>query len=364
MKLLERLLFVSIILSVAACTESETDLELSPRAVVVFEVEASTQLSAPVYSGTLRAKQRSDLSFLQSGQIVELTKELGEQFEKGEILARLDNTELNLAAAERKANLIDAQAELADAELSHERLTSLEGSGAVSKSAIDSAIARLDSAEARVSGIEAALGQASQRLSEAVLIAPYDGQVVERLLEPSQTAAAGQAVYRIIGNQGGLEAIINIPVSALELFVTGYQTELIVRPYGTPKTARVVEIGNAAGRSGLYPLVLAILNPEGLRPGLRVEVPGRLTDVGENKQVIPLTAYLAKSRAMGLVFVIDLDTGLVSEREVELGAITDEGIEVISGLSIGDTIVARGLSSLRNGDVVVPLGVGTERFNE
>ncbi|NCT47340.1 MAG: efflux RND transporter periplasmic adaptor subunit [Paraglaciecola sp.] len=206
--------------------------EQTPQSVVVHVVQLHASQSVPVYAGLLRAKQRSDLSFLQAGQIVTLNKELGQSIQRGEVLAKIDSTELSLSVEERKANLLDAQTELTFAQLNYDRLFSLRESGAISTNEMDSAKARLHSAQARVEGHQAAIGQAQKRLAETVIIAPYDGQVVARLLEPSQTVSAGQAVYRVIGNEGGLEAVVNLPVLALDFFVIGLNTTLLIRPYG------------------------------------------------------------------------------------------------------------------------------------
>lgn len=261
-------------------------------------------------------------------------------------------------------NLGGAKAELADAQLNYDRVYSLSGTGAVSEAAVDAARARLDTAKSRVVSIEASIGQAQKRLSETVLKAPFDGQIVARLIEPSQTATPGQAVYRVIGENEGLEAVVNLPVVALDLFVEGRETKVLVRPSGEERTAVVTEVGNAAGRSGLYPITLALADSSGLRPGLRVEVPGQDAVSAERGLEIPLTAYRTGQGAAGEVFVVEPDTGRVSARVVELGAISDEGIEVVSGLQAGELIVARGLASLRDGETVAPLGVGVKRFNE
>lgn len=352
------------LLVLSGCSAPPPESAPSPRAVEVVEVTSSIYQSSHVYSGTLRAKQRSNLSFLRTGQIIELTKDLGQTFKRGDILARLNDIELSLALDQLSASLLEIRAELNDAQIGYDRLIALDGTGAVSRADIDTAIARLDAAKARVSANEASIGQARKRLSEMVLKAPYDGQIVERLLEPSQTASAGQTVYRIIGNDGGYEAIVNLPVSSLDLFVEGYETNINVRPSGTVKAATVIEVGNAAGLSGLYPISLKIEDPTGLRPGLRVEVPG--LDQRSNGQSIsiPLTAYRPNLGSKGTVFIVDLETGSLSQRNVELGAISDTGIEIRSGLQIGDVIVARGLPSLRETETVAPIGIGLKRFNE
>lgn len=349
---------------VSACSAPAAPTEPAPRVVETFQVRLNTSQPSPVYSGTLRAKQRSNLSFLRTGQVVILTKDLGDRFVRGETLARIDNTELSLAVEELTSNLRGAEAERDDAKKQSDRLLAMRGTGAVSQSDIDAATARLDGAQARINGLKASIGQARKRLTETTLVAPYDGQVVERLIEPSQTATAGQPIYRVIGDEGGLEAVVNLPVTALDLFIEGHETDLVVRPLGAVRTATVIEVGNAAGLSGLYPVTLALADSSGLRPGLRVEVPGRREDGVSLTPAIPLTAYIAASDRQAFVFTVDPETGRISTQTVDLGAVTDDGIEVLSGLEPGDLIVSRGLPSLRDGDIVVPLGVGVRQFNE
>jgi RND family efflux transporter MFP subunit len=354
----------AVALLLPGCSAPAAPTDPAPRVVETFDVRLNAIQTSPVYSGTLRAKQRSDLSFLRTGQVVILTKELGDSFVRGETLARIDNMELSLVVEELTANLLGAEAERDDAQRQSDRFLAMRGTGAVSQSDIDAATARLETAHARISSLKASIGQARKRLTETVLVAPYNGQVVERLIEPSQTAAAGQPIYRIIGDEGGLEAVVNLPVTALDLFMEGHQSELVVRPLGAARTATVTEVGNAAGLSGLFPVTLALADSSGLRPGLRVEVPGQGVEVVEKAPSIPLTAYIPVPGGRAHVFIVDRATGRVSTRDVTLGAITNEGIEVLSGLDIGDLIVARGLPSLRDGEIVSPLGVGVLQFNE
>jgi membrane fusion protein, multidrug efflux system len=357
-------LCLSLLFVFIGCSDPPPMVEQSPRSVVVHVVESNTNQSVPIYAGLLRAKQRSDLSFLQSGQVIEVNKELGQSFRQGEVLAKINNTELALSVDERKANLLDAQTEQTYAQLNYDRLFTLQASGAISDNDIDSAIARLNSAQARVEAYEAAVGQVQKRLSETILVAPYDGQVVERLIEPSQSVGAGQAVYRVTGDEGGFEAIVNVPVSALAFFVTGLQTSLLIRPNALEKIATVFEVGNAAGLSGLYPILLNIEDSAGLRPGLRVEVQGQVNNLAKQSIVIPLSAYQVDEAEQGSVFIVNITSGIVSKQQVFLGEVTDAGIEVVKGLKVGDIIVARGQSMLRDGDKVTPLGLGVGRFNE
>lgn len=361
---LQALLLGAVVVCASACTDATPPADLAARTVEVIEVAGAGDGSIPVYPGTLRAGQRSDLSFLHSGEVVAVTRELGERFAAGDVLARLDDIAFRLAVDELTANLAEAEANLNDAVRTHRRIQSLGQTGAVSASDVDAAEDRRDAADARVRAIGASLRRALQRLSETELKAPFDGEIAERLVEPAQTVAAGQTVVRITGGDGEMEAVVDLPASALGTFVEGDEASILVLSTGAVRTATVIEVGNSARRSGLYPVTLAVADGTGLRPGLRIEAQGVARARNDASLTIPLTAYLPVSETVGQVFVVEAASGRASVREVGLGTVTDQGIEVLWGLEGGEVIAARGLPWLRDGERVAPIGLGLRQFNE
>jgi RND family efflux transporter MFP subunit len=353
--------------STACSAPASENAEPRPRSVESFRVVPATSASDVVYVGTVQAAQRSELSFLIGGSLVSLEPQIGDTFVADQTLGRVESTELNLAVEARAAELRDAEAGLADAQRNFDRFSALAGTGAVAQADIDSALARLDSARARADAARAGLAQARKRLADTALKAPYAGQVVERLVEPSQTLAAGQPVLRVIGSDQGLEAVLNIPSVAVDMFATGTETTLTLRPSGREIPARVIEVGNDAGRSGLFPVTLALdptlAQSDDLRSGLRVEVAAPAPEQSDGF-TIPLTAYRPEAGEAASVLVIDPVTGELSERAIVIGNISDRGASVLSGLEGGELIVARGLPHLRNGETVALGDAAIARFNQ
>lgn len=361
---LKVLLLGAVVVCTSACTDSTPPTALAARTVEVIEVAGAGDGSIPVYPGTLRAGQRSDLSFLHNGEVVAVTRELGERFAAGDVLARLDDIAFQLSVDELTANLAEAEANLNDAIRTQRRIHALGQTGAVSTSDVDAAEARRDAADARVRAIEASLRRALQRRSESELKAPFDGEIAERLVEPAQTVAAGQTVLRVTGGNGRMEAVVDLPASALGTFIVGDEARILVLSSGAIRTATVTEVGNSARRSGLYPVTLAVADGTGLRPGLRIEVQGVARANSDSPITIPLTAYLPVNDTVGQVFVVETASGRATLREVGLGTVTDQGIEVLWGLEAGEVIAARGLPWLRDGEHVAPVGLGLRQFNE
>jgi len=194
-----------------------------------------------------------DLAFNDNGRITEVLVDEGVRVKKGEVLARLDTSriepqvaqaEANVAAqtaavdklhngtrpeeiAQAKANVDAARANAHNAELTYHRLVMLKdspsGSPSVTQSQIDAAKAAKDSAdaqlevtqqalilakagprkediaaaEAQLKGAEAQLALLRQQLKDAALVAPEDGIIRTRLLEPGEMASAAKPVFSI-----------------------------------------------------------------------------------------------------------------------------------------------------------------------
>ncbi len=363
---LKPLVFIQLIglLTIAGCTNPSPPEKESKRSVVTYQVSNDPVHHQSTYSGILRASQRAELSFQVAGLIVEMNMTLGDQFQRGDVLAKINSTERLLEVAQQMANLTEAQADQNYAQLTLQRLTTLKGTDAASQADFDLAKARLEAANARIIAIKAMIGLAQKRLSETTLSAPFDGEIVEQIKEVSQVVAAGEPLYRVIGDDHGLEAVVNLPVAALANFKTGSITQINVLPMGLKRPATVIEVGNAANASGLYPITLQLADPSGLRSGLRVEVLSPDSQTLSSNIIIPLTAYRAATATSGSVFLVDKTTGVVTEHAIKLGDIGDNGIAVLDGLKSGDLIIAKGLAALRDGDQVQVLSIDIKRFND
>lgn len=356
---------LAVSLMLAACSDSGGPEVPGPRTVITGTV-SEVSASGSRFAGELRASDRSELAFEIGGAIVSIPVDLGDPFARGDVLGRIDDRQPRLDLAARRADLSDAEATLADATLDYERRAGLAGTGAVSQSAIDQARARLDSAQARVEARRAEVSRAEERLADTQLIAPYDGEVVARLAEPSEVVAAGKAVLRVIGDQSAIEAVVNVSGRIRETLAEEQRATVRIRPRDIAVVGQIVEIGAEANAAGLFPITIATPNPnQALRPGESVEV-RFIHDASAPRLLIPLAAYVPSESNAGTVFVID-DSGdqtVVASRRVTLGALRDDGIEIIDGLEAGTRVVLKGADLLTDGEAVQTTGEGLARYNQ
>jgi HlyD family secretion protein len=140
-------------------------------ASVVTEGQATTVLSA---TGYVEAERKADLSPKITSRITELNVTEGTRVKKGDIIARLDSTDLDAQLAEAKANWVNAQAEL-------DRQKSLFDQGLTTKAALDAAVASEAATRARVRYVEALLDY-------TIIRAPFTGVIT------AKRAFVGEAV--------------------------------------------------------------------------------------------------------------------------------------------------------------------------
>jgi len=347
----------------ASCSPPAAELP-GPRTVLVHGVELSAGDSRR-FSGQLQAADRSDLAFEEGGSIRSIAIELGDSFDAGDVLAELDDRSLTLELSARQASLADAEATLVDARLDFERRASLQGSGAVSQSEIDRARAALDRAQAQLQARQADVDRSLRRIEEARLIAPFDGEVVARLAEPSEVVASGAPVLRIVGTESNLEAVIAVSGETRRELSAGQSAEISLLAQEAVVTGEITEIGAQANAVGLFPITVALReNPGDARPGESIEASFPVSGEGLRTQ-IPLTAYLPTDRGRGVVYVVEqgAEESRVRARTVELGAPAERGVQVLSGLEPGERIVAKGVEFLTDGETVLTAGDGLARYN-
>ncbi len=140
-------------------------------ASIVTEGQATTVLTA---SGYVEAERKADLSPKITSRITELNVTEGTRVRKGDIVARLDSTDLDAQLAEAQANWVNAQAEL-------NRQKTIFDQGLATRSALDAATASEAATRARVRYIEALLDY-------TIIRAPFAGVIT------AKRAFVGEAV--------------------------------------------------------------------------------------------------------------------------------------------------------------------------
>jgi len=175
---------VAVVLLIAACGESPTSPAETVRLVKVIDVSAQIPDTALALAGEVRARYESPLAFRVGGKVVERSVNLGESVKAGQVLARVEATDYDLAARAAAAAVAATRADLDLAESELIRYHALVKQGYVSATTLDQRQSAADAARARYKAAEAEHTAAVRQVGYTTLTADADGVVTERTARP------------------------------------------------------------------------------------------------------------------------------------------------------------------------------------
>lgn len=352
-------------------------------------VEQRTLVRTLQFSARVASQTRVDVGSTVTGRVQAVLVAEGAAVKQGQALLRLESQELSAAltqaeAAERQAaarlaglrstGVVSAQAAVSQAEAAAraaqaawERTQQLVTQGFLSGAALDEARrtrdvaqAQLDSARAqqRASGergadqaqalaqlaaAQAASQAARAKLAQTELLAPADGRVLLREVEPGQIVQPGKALLGL-ALAGPVEIVAQVDERFLDQLRAGQTASVLADAYASQRfAAQVLSIAPSVdAQRGSIEVKLALLEaaPAFLREDMTLSVEVETARV-DGARVLPLTALRAPA-ADGSATVLVVDAGRAKERSVRLGLRTLEAVEVVDGLAEGDQVLVGG----------------------
>jgi RND family efflux transporter MFP subunit len=301
------------------------------------------------FTGIVRARVQSDLTFRVPGKIIERLVDTGQQVRQGQPLMQIDRTDYAHAIAVQVGNVTAARARLTQAAADEERYRELVSSGAVSRSAFDEAKATADSARALLRGATAALKVAQDERRYSTLVADADGTIMETLAEPGQYVAAGQVVLEL-AHSGPREAAIDLPETLRPAI--GSRAEAILYGRAAPVPVHLRQLSDAADPLTRTFEARYVLEGPAAQALLGATITVYLSASPLSADMsVPLGAIDDEGRGPG-VWIYEEAASSVSFRPVHVVQLADETAIVKSGVRMGEPIVALGGHFLYEGEHV------------
>lgn len=352
-----------------------------PPSVSVVTVERSELTASVLVSGTIVARDEVLVVAEVDGlSIVELLAEEGETVRAGQVLARLNRAALDVALAQNTAQLqrvtatiAQARAQISEAEANRvqaanalTRAQTLRSDGITSADVFDQRLAAARSTDARLTSARQALaiGEAELasteaqrreielRIARSEIKAPRGGVISRRNARLGAIAAMGAAepLFRIIAD------------AAVELEAEVPEADMPRLAIGRP--AQVTPAGAAKPVIGAIRLISPEIDRQTRLGRVRIALSaGSVRSVGsfargvieiERRQAVTVPVSAVTYRRGGATLqIVENDT--VRVRPVELGVSGQGKIEIISGAKVGDRVVARAGTFVRDGDVISPV---------
>jgi len=346
------LLLLSLLL--AACQAPAATSAASAKTEIVRPVKVAVVAAGAAervlnYSGVVRPRIESALGFRVSGKIVERTVNVGDRVEVGQVIARLDDTDLKLAENAARAAVAGARTRRDVASDNVDRAKALLPKAIIAQATYDTRRNELDAAAAVLDSAEAQLRQAANAVEYATLKADSAGIVTAVTAEPGQVVSAGQPVI-MLAHAGEMEIAVAVPEQEAGYLEIGQGAQITL--WAGPRASiegRIREIaGQADTASRTYSVRIAVsAPPRTMRLGMTASVTIRV-DEQTAPMVVPLTA-VTESDGSPVVFVADPATKMVRKTPVIVGAVVENGVRIAEGLHGGELVVTAGVQFLRDG---------------
>jgi RND family efflux transporter MFP subunit len=345
------LVVLGIAASVAGCKgEAAAIQEQIVRPVKVALVAPATQGRSLTYSGVVRPRIESALGFRVPGKIVARVVNVGDRVEVGQVIARLDETDLRLAETAARAAVAAARSRRDMTNDNLKRANVLLPKAIISQAAHDTRRNELDAAAAALESAEAQLRQAVNAVGYATLKADKAGIVTSVTSEPGQVVGAGQAIVSL-AQSGETEIAVAVPEQDATRLSIGQpvKASLWAGPLRDSVDGRIREIaGQADPASRTYAVRISVERPpQAMRLGMTATVALTLEE-NIAPVLVPLTA-LTESDGGTVAFVVDAVSKVVRKTAVDVGGVGENSVQIVRGLQIGDMVVSAGVQFLRDG---------------
>lgn len=201
-------------LILAACS-APAPPPAAPKPVRVQPAALAPAVDEASFTGAVRARVESDLSFRVGGKVLRRAVDAGQRVRAGELIAALDAEDygLGLAAAinQQQAAQVEAEQAASDAR----RFAVLLAEGAISAGDAERQRARAAAARERLDQAARGVALARNRSDYAALRAPFDGVVTSMRLEVGQVVGEGQPVVSL-ARDGEREIVVDLPESRVQ----------------------------------------------------------------------------------------------------------------------------------------------------
>lgn len=403
MKSMHYVVLTVVLMFITGCgveTKQETE-QTKQKIVQVHTVKETESLPIPL-TAIVEYKQESHLAFGASGTIERMNVTKGAKVTQGQVLSSLNTnyyqkgleaaqSQVQSASALRSKTLQGASADLIskqrlavdsqekrlkDAQRKWETAQELFKGGAISQSELDSAqsekeqieislqearitldkllkgaeVNEVASADANLKQAASEVELAKKTLQETQLVAPFSGTVIDVTQKAGSLAQPGQSIIHLV-DSSEVKLKVDVPLDVRENYKQGDTVPVAVE--GKAKvTGTITFISPVLNEeTGKYLVEIAVSNKDNML------IEGMVATVEMSRKV---NGMLVPVQSVGIKetqrFVMVVENGVLKRRDVEVGQIIGNNVEILSGLQSGNQILISGITYYAEGEVVTVKG--------
>jgi RND family efflux transporter MFP subunit len=329
----------------ATAIESHSSQQAHYSTVRVEETEIPMTYTTP---GSVISDGRIDVSSRVVGFIQQLDVREGQKVQRGDLLVRIDPTDIDESIRQAEASVRASQEDLDDAQLDVEKYLRLTSSGAIASETLRKAKVRGDVARANLDKARAGLAAAEAQKRYATITSPVDGVVVSVARRRGEMATTGATLLTVESHEVLLFKAF-VAESKLTLIdpttLVSLRIDALKGSEFTGRIRGIVPSGDDITRR--YEINVVLPNDSRLAPGMF----GRADFILDTRKalLIPREALVHRG---GLDGVFVLNGASARFRWLRTGQEIGGSVEVVAGLSAGETILVGAGEAIRDGDTV------------
>lgn len=349
MKKTIKLLSILITFLLVACGNKiepgETQAERQSITGLPLTVIATQAVSGQdLFIGSTESADRGVLAARIDGRVGRLAVKVGEPVKAGQLLLTIEQNTVNDRLAEAQGGRDAAAARLDLAEKTYQRYAQLARAEAVTPQELDRVAAEREQARQNLQASSAGVAQARTGAAYNRLTAPYAGTIADQLVKSGSTVMPGTPLL-VIERNGTPQARIAVPEALVGQIALGETMQMEIPALQRTISGSVSEIqpvSDPATRS--FSVKLSLPADAALTPGLFVRAK-RPAATG-SALLVPMSALVHRGQLTG-VYVVEAQ--ILHFRLIKTGARLGDQVEILSGLSAGETIVSGDVQRARSG---------------
>ncbi len=311
--------------------------------VSVTTVRSETVEELETSDGRIESLRAPTINTEVAGRVVRVIADRGMQVNAGAVLAELDTGDLKLSAQAANADAARLEPMVANQQNTVTRYQALRKEGLISQEMLDNAETQFATLKQQLTSARSQASLAGRNLKKATIIAPFAGQIDERLISEGDYLDRGKPVFRLVATDQ-LQARLPFPETALQCIHPGLPVRLSVTglkndPLNTVITFVSPQID--AANNAFY-ATAEFTNPGNWHPGASVTA----EVVIETRPAALLVPQVSVVRRPAGEVIYVLNGDHVVQHAVEIGVSKNGWVEIRTGLQANDKVVVDGAAYL------------------
>ncbi len=347
------IILLSLLTTISSCTSKETEHKDKKQVSIpatIASVNTNTTQEFTSSTGKMAAVNSANISTRMMGFVNKINVKVGDKVKKGQLLIQINSSDINAKNAQVSAGIIEASAALKNTETNYHRYKVLFESNSASQKEMDDITAQYTMSKAQLVAAKARKNEVNALLSYTNIRAPFSGVITNSYVKKGDMARPGSP---LISLEQGSKHEVNTMVSEniIGRISKNMKVDILLKSTNTIIKGWVSEISSSSINTGGQYLVKIQLetSKEHILSGMYASVQFPITSNNTIKKplLIPISALIKKGELVGVYTVNKNNIALL--RWLRVGRTYGDHIQILAGLSEGETYVLWSQSPLTNG---------------